>query len=55
MNRRRPAWLDRRFNPFRLLPPGQAVIDRARKAGVDTRSRQAIAEWRADGEPEDVK
>ena len=56
MKRPRPKWLDRAgFNPFRLLPPGQAVIARARKAGVDTTSRPAIAEWRADGEPEDVK
>jgi hypothetical protein len=42
-------------NPFRLLPPSQTIIARASRAGIDTTSRTAIAEWRADGEPEDVK
>lgn len=36
-------------NPFRLLPPGQGIIARAAKAGVDTRLRPAIEYWRATG------
>lgn len=37
---------------FRLLPPSQKIIARARAAGVDTRSRAAIDAWRAAGEPD---
>jgi hypothetical protein len=36
-------------NPFRILPPGQHIIARAAKAGVDTRLRPAIEYWRATG------
>jgi hypothetical protein len=36
---------DRARNPFRLLPPGPAIIARAARAGVDTASRPAIEHW----------
>lgn len=37
-------------NPFRLLGPGQHIIAKAHKAGVDTTSRPAIEHWRRTGE-----
>jgi hypothetical protein len=41
-------------NPFRQLPPSQAVLARARKAGVDSSNGAAVEEWRRLGEPESV-
>jgi DNA-binding helix-hairpin-helix protein with protein kinase domain len=55
MSRRPSFYADRARNPFRLLPPSQALIARAHRAGVDTTSRPAIAAWQAGGEPEDVR
>lgn len=46
-----PHFPTSRPNLFRLLPPGQNVLDRARKAGVDTRSSAEVKAWRRAGEP----
>lgn len=39
-------------NRFRLLPIGQAILKRARAAGVDTSDRRAVEAWRKNGEPD---
>ncbi len=39
-------------NWIALLRPGQNIIKRAARAGVDTSSREAIDAWRAAGEPD---
>jgi hypothetical protein len=55
VSRPQNRFAERARNPFRLLPPSQAVLARARRAGIDSSNRQAVAEWRADGEPEPVE
>ncbi len=49
MKKPRPKWLGH-LNRFRLLPPGQTLIAKAAKAGVDTRSKPAIEHWKRTGE-----
>lgn len=39
-------------NWIALLPPGQRIIAKAQRAGVDTRYRTNINAWRAAGEPD---
>lgn len=41
-----------RPNMFRILPPGQHIIRRAARAGVNTRSRPEIEAWRRAGCPD---
>jgi hypothetical protein len=52
---RRPFRLPSTFgrNVFKLLPPGQNIIARAHRAGVDTTSLPAIRAWREAGEPKE--
>jgi hypothetical protein len=38
-------------NMFGLLPPPQHVLDKARKAGVNTRLRPEVEAWRRAGRP----
>lgn len=51
MKPRRPAWLNRPVNKFRLTQPSQALIARATKAGITPLTIPNIKAWFWAGEP----